>query len=232
MRCCYTGFLHVQDPKEICQHFYAQVCVQKVTPRSTRRPGVHSEIPHHSSPRFASLSDDTLFGYKLPFNVATCRPMISFNIFIILLVPSIFLPSFMLIILFPFPFILSQLDATLVLLSTQFTVVLTFFLSRNLRIARERAWNQTVASRGKGPDFWGPYVEELDVPPEVDVGRWAGPVGGAKGWVVRNIVKQGESSYVPICWNLNVRCGVYLAALFCITKLITKLNSNPLIPPH
>lgn len=46
--------------------------------------------------------------------------------------------------------------------------MLTFFLSRNIRIARQRAWDQTVASRGKGPDFWQPYVEEWDVPPVVD----------------------------------------------------------------
>lgn len=58
-------------------------------------------------------------------------------------------------------------DATLLLLSTQSTFILTFFLSRNLRIARDRVWDQTLRSRGKGPEFWKPYVEERDTPPVV-----------------------------------------------------------------
>jgi hypothetical protein len=56
-------------------------------------------------------------------------------------------------------------------MSSQVEMILIFFLSRNLRIARERAWDQTVKSRGKGPQFWGPYVEEWRVPPQVDEGR-------------------------------------------------------------
>jgi hypothetical protein len=49
------------------------------------------------------------------------------------------------------------------------TFMLHFFLARNIRTARERVWDQTIASRGKGPNFWGPYVEEWDVPPPVDL---------------------------------------------------------------
>ncbi|KAG6330369.1 hypothetical protein ID866_8719 [Astraeus odoratus] len=56
---------------------------------------------------------------------------------------------------------------TILFIGTQLTAILTFFLSRNIRIARQRAWDQTVASRGKGPDFWQPYVEEWEVPPLV-----------------------------------------------------------------
>jgi len=55
--------------------------------------------------------------------------------------------------------------ATLVLLSTQASSILYFFLSKNIRIARSRAYEQTIASRGKGPEFWKPYVEEWDNPP-------------------------------------------------------------------
>ncbi|KZP15408.1 hypothetical protein FIBSPDRAFT_832994 [Athelia psychrophila] len=58
--------------------------------------------------------------------------------------------------------------ATILAVSSQVTVILKFFLSRNIRIARARAWDQTVISRGKGPDFWAPYVEEWDNPPVVD----------------------------------------------------------------
>ncbi|KAL4068819.1 hypothetical protein V8B97DRAFT_1872479 [Scleroderma yunnanense] len=59
---------------------------------------------------------------------------------------------------------------TVLFIGTQITAILTFFLSRNIRIARQRAWDQTVASRGKGSDFWQPYVEEWDVPPVVQEG--------------------------------------------------------------
>ncbi len=66
------------------------------------------------------------------------------------------------------------LGATLIILSSQFTFLLNFFLSRNIRIAREHAWDQTIVSRGKGPSFWQPYVEEWDLPPMVDINQWAG----------------------------------------------------------
>ncbi|KAH7339160.1 hypothetical protein B0J17DRAFT_660003 [Rhizoctonia solani] len=49
--------------------------------------------------------------------------------------------------------------ATLLFLGDQLTGILNFFLSRNLRIAKDRAWDQTIVSRGKGEDFWGGYVE-------------------------------------------------------------------------
>ena len=44
-------------------------------------------------------------------------------------------------------------------MSSQVTFILKFFLNKNLVLSRTRAWEQTVASRGKGPDFWGSYVE-------------------------------------------------------------------------
>jgi hypothetical protein len=62
-------------------------------------------------------------------------------------------------------------DAAVVSLGSQVTFILGFFLYRNIRIARDRAWVQTVASRGKGPEFWQPYVEECEVPPFVDESR-------------------------------------------------------------
>jgi len=81
------------------------------------------------------------------------------------------------------------LGATLIILSSQLTFICKFFLSRNLRIARERAWDQTIASRGKGPAFWQPYVEEWDQPPTVDVNRWTDEV---KGKVLRIALKRCE----------------------------------------
>ncbi|KAM5539462.1 hypothetical protein V8D89_006914 [Ganoderma adspersum] len=73
--------------------------------------------------------------------------------------------------------------ATLFFLSSQISSLIYFFLSRNIRIARERAYEQTIQSRGKGADWWQPYVEEWDNPPLVPPKyRWssflAGPLGG------------------------------------------------------
>ena len=79
------------------------------------------------------------------------------------------------------------------IVGSQVTYILRFFLSRNIRIARDRAWDQTVASRGKGPDFWQPYVEEWEYPPRLDleskqqkfIEKWLG------GWFGLFIVKRG-----------------------------------------
>lgn len=79
-------------------------------------------------------------------------------------------------------------------ISSQFTFILKFFLSRNLRIARDRAWDQTVKSRGKSDDFWEPYIEEWEVPPIVDTREWKwqkflGP------WIARFIFHKGTSRF-------------------------------------
>ena len=95
-----------------------------------------------------------------------------------------------------------RIGAAIILLSSQLTFILKFFLSRNLRIARERAWDQTIASRGKGPAFWQPYVEEWDVPPVVDVGQWAG-LEMAKGKVFRIILKNSECTYFDSVGVMN-----------------------------
>ena len=73
----------------------------------------------------------------------------------------------------PNTFVLFIEDAAILLLGSQTTLILKFFLSRNIRIARDRAWDYTVASRGKGPEFWQPYVEEWEQPPVVDESRTA-----------------------------------------------------------
>ena len=77
-------------------------------------------------------------------------------------------------------------------MGSQVTYILRFFLSRNLRIARDRAWAQTVASRGKGPDFWQPYVEEWQNPPSIRsnqfVNKWLG------GWFGLFVVKRSMFS--------------------------------------
>jgi len=59
--------------------------------------------------------------------------------------------------------------ATCLFLSSQIQSIIQFFVGKNLRIARDRAWEHTLVSRGKAPEFWGPYVEEWQVPPKVGV---------------------------------------------------------------
>jgi hypothetical protein len=83
-------------------------------------------------------------------------------------------------------------DATVLFLSSQVTAILTFFLSRNIRIARERAWDQTVQSRGKGKEFWQPYVEEWLNPPQPtpksfwSLDKWLG------SFIARMVVRRGQ----------------------------------------
>ncbi|CAE6505921.1 unnamed protein product [Rhizoctonia solani] len=80
---------------------------------------------------------------------------------------------------FSLAFLIVWVDATLLFLGDQLTGIIEFFLARNLRIAKDRAWDQTVASRGKGEDFWGGYVEEWQHPPRVnsDPPKWEKYVG-------------------------------------------------------
>ncbi|PVG01687.1 hypothetical protein CPB86DRAFT_752347 [Serendipita vermifera] len=73
--------------------------------------------------------------------------------------------------LFTIPYVTSYFSlenwATLIFLSSQMSGIVRFFLSKNLRIAKDRAWDLTIASRGKSKDFWGPYVEEWQIPPNI-----------------------------------------------------------------
>lgn len=78
--------------------------------------------------------------------------------------------------------------ATLVILSSQLTVIFNSFLLHNLHSARKHAWDLTVASRAKGPTFWQPYIEEWEQPPKVDVYQWTGFVE-VKGKVLRFAIK-------------------------------------------
>jgi hypothetical protein len=58
--------------------------------------------------------------------------------------------------------------AALVALSSQMGFIVECFLSKNIRIARDRAWDLTISSRGKSKDFWGPYIEEWQNPPTIN----------------------------------------------------------------
>lgn len=88
-----------------------------------------------------------MFGFQIPFNVHTCAS--AMQCFILTLTLT------------------QPLDAAVLLIGGQVTTIMRFFLRRNMAIARDRAWTYTVESRGKGPDFWQPYIEEWDQPPPI-----------------------------------------------------------------
>lgn len=88
--------------------------------------------------------------------------------------------------LFTIPYITSmftvQTWATMIFLTSQMSGIVRFFLSKNLRIAKDRAWDLTIASRGKPKDFWGPYAEEWQIPPTIRGGQGGG-VGVLERWM-------------------------------------------------
>lgn len=98
------------------------------------------------------------------------------------------------------------LDATILFVSEQITNILRFFLSKNIRIARDRAWDQTVASRGKGSEFWQPYVEEFAVPPKIAGWRWEKWVGNS---IVRMIITKGVLSNFHVILTTHSH-GIYI----------------------
>lgn len=89
----------------------------------------------------------------------------------------------------------SMPDAAILLLGSQITFILRYFLARNIHIARERAWDQTVASRGKGAEFWQPYVEEWESPPLVQESHDGLVAKVAASWVGRLLLKRGMNAF-------------------------------------
>ncbi|KZS93285.1 hypothetical protein SISNIDRAFT_454431 [Sistotremastrum niveocremeum HHB9708] len=99
--------------------------------------------------------------------------------------------------------------ATILFISSQIHAIIFFFLSKNIRIARDRAWDETVKSRGKGPEFWQPYVEEWQNPPAVEIGgrTWEKWVGN---WLQRYIVQR----VILLPLNFYPGLGLLAAAYF------------------
>lgn len=151
------------------------------------------EIFLANSPRIIGLSNDTVFGYKVPFNVHTY--------------------------------------AAILLLGSQVTTILNFFLYKNIRIARDRAWDLTVASRGKGPDFWRPYVEEWDTPPRIDPDHQSLSERYLSGFFVRMVLKKAITipfALYPVvgilasAWLKAVGTARYLHKQYFSSKNMTK----------
>lgn len=81
-------------------------------------------------------------------------------------------------------------DTHLLILLPQLGSIMRFFIIKNLRIARSRAFNLTVQSRGKPAEFWNQgYVEEWQDPPKPTTserklfGRLRGPTHHQEKWV-------------------------------------------------
>lgn len=124
------------------------------------------------SERAGDISEETFWGYKLPFSLSSC--------------------------------------VAALLVGAQVTTIIQFFLAKNIRIARQRAWDQTVASRGKGPDFWQPYVEEWEFPPMVNEKRWNHIDRMAKTWFWKLIIQ--KALLLPL--SLYPFVGNFVAAGF------------------
>lgn len=54
---------------------------------------------------------------------------------------------------------------TLLLVLNQVNIVFDMFLGKQMRAFRDTAYRKTVESRGKSSDFWTPYTEEYERPP-------------------------------------------------------------------
>lgn len=116
---------------------------------------------------------------------------------------------------------LLPLDAAVLLAASQVSNIIRFFLSKNIRIARDRAWNQTVASRGKGPEFWQPYVEEWSSPPKMKMKEGKLDKVGSKfgGWLGVMFVKRG--SCPGSCRGRFTQCQVGSASSAAAVQLLS-----------
>jgi len=157
------GVLHVWNSKGLHPILHGKVC-----PILVINYRIHSH-PHARSARVTGLSNRSFFGYTVPFELATCMPQ------------------------YTSPILISQFIhptvAALLAVGEQANIILNFFLRRNIAIAKQRVWDQTVASRGKGPSFWKPYVEEWDRPPVITKPGWDSWLSGS---AARFVIRKSE----------------------------------------
>ena len=115
-------------------------------------------------------------------------------------------------------------DATVIIVANQVTSIISFFLSKNIRIARNRAWEQTVKSRGKGSEFWGPYVEEWAVPPKLGskLWRWEHWLSGYFGRMVLLRGTYIAFSTVTLWLTLSIIPGILIPlSVYPIVGIVT-----------
>ncbi len=92
-------------------------------------------------------------------------------------------------------------DTTIIFLLPQLSSILYYFLRRNLRLARSRAWDLTVASRHKPVSFWSRgYIEEWEQPPVVLMGPdGQGLIGGRTEGVLSWVTWWPSQMFVRHC---------------------------------
>ncbi|QRW22480.1 Etoposide-induced protein 2.4 (EI24) [Rhizoctonia solani] len=105
--------------------------------------------------------------------------------------------------------------ATLLFLGDQITGIINFFLSRNLGIARDRAWDQTMTSRGKEESFWGGILSrrvEWEKPPHVttDPPKWEKHVGNKVLRIVISKLILAPLNFIPF---LGLGISAWMKAL-------------------
>lgn len=90
---------------------------------------------------------------------------------------------------------------TWALLFGQLSTLLEWALSRELKKAREEAYEATVRSRGKEGAWWGGYEEEWLVPPVAKAARAAEKQGfytKLSTPLVRVVLLKGSFSFFPV----------------------------------
>jgi hypothetical protein len=71
-----------------------------------------------------------------------------------------------------------------------------------------------VLSRGKSKDFWGPYVEEWEVPPKIqgEIDEDGGGVGWLERWMGRSWARMVINRFVLFPLQLYPLVGLALSA--------------------
>lgn len=82
---------------------------------------------------------------------------------------------------------------------------------------QERAWDLTIVSRGKSKDFWGPYIEEWELPPrtEGEMNGDGGGVGWLERWMGRWWARLLLNRFVLFPLQLYPLVGTLLSAWMC-----------------
>ncbi|KAG1805178.1 uncharacterized protein BJ212DRAFT_1392538 [Suillus subaureus] len=109
---------------------------------------------------------------------------------------------------FKLPFSISTY-VTILLVGSQVTSIISFFVARNIRIVRKRVWDQTVASRGK----------EWDSPPVVNE-RWGRLDRMLKMWFWKAIIQK----VILLPLSLYPFVGTFIAAAFKSLRIAQDLH--------
>ena len=116
--------------------------------------------------------------------------------------------------------------AALLAIGEQLNIILNFFLRRNLAIAKQRVWEQTVSSRGKGPTFWKPYVEEWDRPPVITKPGWDSWLSGS---AARFVIRRSKLELFGQSTSVGRSCSTQWLIRFSNAVLLYPVQIYPFI---